>query len=792
MADNPYAEFQQSPVGEEEQKTRTQKSAVESAQPSTQTTTGNPYEEFQKSPVKEETKAQEPSMLDRAEQYVKPVDTAITGTLAPNPENYSSALKTNAIEVPKTLGREVYGAGKTIYGLGKALLPETLGGEGMVGHAFSDKVTPEEAQQLGIKPGEENSVVNKVGAGLGRISGTMQMGKAAETYANPETRPTASQALEVLPEALGEGAGNVLGLEAAAHAAPKVIKGLGKIDLPKAKEIATAPVRAAARVADIAKNHPEVPGAVIGGVLRGPQGALEGAATGGVLGKATRRIPNTIIDSMKEFGKSAPKEKGVVGNEYVPKSKTEIPEAKEPSKLGRIEYAEPTASQPAPERVGNEYAPEPTEPVPQAKEPSKLGRIEYGEQTPSTSVNPDRVGNEHTEGAREAPEITKKHPLSRIEYAEPTEGGTPKNSDLVGNEHTEGDKGELPEAKKGMGKVEYAEPTPYEKPITEKEVKSSPGTSMAKEEKAPVEETKEEASKEEKPAETKEEEKEPESRKMTEEEQSDFDHEITSSVPMGPTALSELRDVISKHTDKPIKFLGAGNENTVFDLGNGKIAKVSKTAAKVPDLPEVLQPEAQHDIPAATGEHHVSIFPKVETESIPQSAINEMTKKLEDKGYKWDSAEGNIGRTADGKYVVIDSGGLEKIGEKAGEGAEESLGDEDHGEIKEQVSNLSNDDLRALGKEYGLNPDEYDFKRREPLREGGSKHPVERHQFVDDLMDAMPSDEKNNIGRVVRGMREEGTFDDAAKSSKGRSEAARKAFPKLRKEESKTTTARAE
>lgn len=1105
MADNPYAEFQQAPSDEAEQKTRTQKSAVESAQASPQTATGNPYSEFQKSPAQTETKAQEPGMLDKA-------DTAITGALAPNPENYSSAVKTNAIEVPKTLGREVYGAGKTIYGLGKALLPETLGGEGMVGHAFGDEVTPEEGKQLGVKPGEENTFLNKLGAGLGRISGTMQMGNAAQTYANPETRPSAGEALEVLPEALGEGAGNVLGFEGITKGAPKVVKGLGKIDVPTVKSTATAPVRAAGHVLDIAKNHPEVPGAVIGGALHGPVGAIEGGVTGGVLGKATRRIPNTYIDKLKEFGKNTPKEKGLVGNEHTPVSKEPVPEAKPTSNMGRIEYAEPTEGR-TQDLVGSEHTPEATEPVPEAKEPSKLGRIEYGDQTPGNNINPDRVGNEHAEGAKEAPEITKKHPLSRIEYAEPT---------------------------------------PYEKPITENEVKSSPGTSMAKEEAPKAEEQKESfepskivdeynASKGKEPVKTTEaavhpkgkeiadaydamkhdptdpavkksydslkkdideqwdhaeksgvefepwnkegqpyksskemmedvknnkhlyffqggdlpeghpmaevdpktgytsndkfravhdlyghaahglefgpkgeegaynvhaqtlspesipaltsetrgqnnwvnfgkhmrnaagevvkkgeegyvppterpfaEQKagilpeefhgngtnppgiegktlEPEevvdhiksgkdfavlqaenpqntrlspeenaklteqlkkdliekgykpvevggntkdvegvtenaffvpditpadaadlgrkykqqgiltseglhdlnkdtvnpikrseelltgdkareqqyfttignqdfnvpldfdkevkpggkvetegkaSRKMSDDEAADFDHTITSNIPMGPTALSELRDIISQHTDKPVKFHGAGNENTVFDLGNDKIAKIAKgEPARIPDLPEVLKPEAQHRIPAASGEFSVSIYPKVETEGIPQSAITEMTKKLEGRGYKWDDAEGNIGRTKDGKYVVIDSGGLEPL--------EDLNPGDSHPEVEEQVANLSNNDLKELGKHYGLEPDDYDFKKRESVREGGSKHPIERYQFVKDLMDAMPDKDKESLGDAVRGMKEEGTFSDVAKSSKARAEAARGVFPQFRDLEAK-------
>lgn len=1152
--ENPYAEFQQTPMEDEEQKTRTQKSAV--APPTTSNATGDPYAEFKQTPATTETKAQEPGMLSKAADAA---DNAITSTLAPNPENYSSVLKTNAVEVPKTLGREVYGAGKGAYNAVKSVLPEALGGGGMLGHAFTDQVTPEEGQQLGVKPGEENNLLSRVGAGLGRISGTMQMGEAAKTYANPQTRPTASQALEVLPEAVGEGAGNVLAFESGAHALPKVVKGLGKIDLPKVKEVATAPVRGAGHALEFAKNNPRLVGGAAG-LAKGPVGVAEGVIAGDAVG---RRIPDSAITKLKEFGKASPKTKNLVGNDYVPETKEPVPATKEPSKLGRIEYGEPREAGPTQGLVGNEHTPEALEPVPPAKEPSKLGRVEYGEPTPSTNINQDRVGNEHIEGEKgEVPEITKKHPLSRIEYAEPTEGAA-KNPDLVGNEHTEGEKGTLPEPKKNpVSGVEYAEPTSFAKEIKPEDVKSSPGTSMDKEGegkasdpakivgefqkskgKEPVKTTEaavhpkskdiadayeamkhdpndpavkksydslkkdideqwdhaeksgidfEPWNKEEQPYKNSKEMMEdvknnkhlyffqggdlpeghpmaeidpktgytandkfravhdlyghaahgfefgpkgeegaygvhaqtlsPESipaltsetrgqnnwvnfgkhmrnaagevikkgeegyvppakrpfaeqkagilpeefhgngekateaegksldpqgvvdhiksgkdfavlqaenpqntrispednakltqqlkdeltdkgykpvevggntkdvegttehaffvpditpadaaelgrkykqqgiltseglhdlnkdtvnpikrneelltgdkareqqyfttigdqdfnvpldfdrevkpggektevegkasHKMSEEEAANFDHTITSNIPMGPSALSELRDVISQHTDQPVKFHGAGNENTVFDLGNGKIAKIAKgEPVRIPDLPEVLKPEAQHRIPAASGEFSVSIYPKVETEGIPQSAITDMTKKLESKGYKWDDAEGNIGRTNEGKYVIIDTGGLEKVDgdskpvrELTEEQSEEKNPGDSHPEVEEQVANLSNNDLKELGKHYGLDPEDYDFKKRESLREGGSKHPVERYKFVKDLMDAMPDAEKESLGDAVRGMKDEGTFSDVAKSSKARADAARGVFPQFRDLESK-------
>jgi hypothetical protein len=108
----------------------------------------------------------------------------------------------------------------------------------------------------------------------------------------------------------------------------------------------------------------------------------------------------------------------------------------------------------------------------------------------------------------------------------------------------------------------------------------------------------------------------------------------------------------------------------------------------------------------------------------------------------------------------------------------EPSAEEYHPSVKEQVSLLRNEKLKELGQQYGLNPDEYDFSRREALREGGSKHPVERHKFVDDLMAAMPEDEVKNVGRQVRDL--EHNQDQAQFHKADRAESM---FSKLRKSE---------
>jgi hypothetical protein len=152
-----------------------------------------------------------PSMGSRA-------DTAITETLAPNPKNYQSIARTNFIEVPKTLGREVYSMGKTAMGM-----------PGGIYHSIVDPATEEEKaaeapfeKEHGEAPGTETSGAKRVGLAVGRLSGIDSAGEAIKTYANPGTRPTVDQALRVLPEAMGQGAGTVVGGKLIGYTAEKV------------------------------------------------------------------------------------------------------------------------------------------------------------------------------------------------------------------------------------------------------------------------------------------------------------------------------------------------------------------------------------------------------------------------------------------------------------------------------------------------------------------------------------------------------------------------------------------
>lgn len=232
----------------------------------------------------------EPGMIDTAEDYwgkkTAPVDKAITDTLAPNPQNYSSLLKTNAIEVPKTLGRELYSGAKTALGM----IPGAY-------HAFADPATAEEQaryapmeREMGEAPGAETSGLKRLGLGVNRMLGGDATAEAYKTYANPATRPTYEQALSVAPEALGQGAGTVL----AAEAGGKGLKKIATTPLSETMPTVAEGVRKAGKAYQTVRENAPTTGAVIGGVAGGaaggPGGAAYGTYTGGRVGKILQNV----------------------------------------------------------------------------------------------------------------------------------------------------------------------------------------------------------------------------------------------------------------------------------------------------------------------------------------------------------------------------------------------------------------------------------------------------------------------------------------------------------------------
>ena len=112
-----------------------------------------------------------------------------------------------------------------------------------------------------------------------------------------------------------------------------------------------------------------------------------------------------------------------------------------------------------------------------------------------------------------------------------------------------------------------------------------------------------------------------------------------------------------------------------------------------------------------------------------------------------------------------------------------------HPEVRQRVFELGNEDLKALARAHGLNPDapEYAFgkgvKRTEATATSSGRQQTGRAKLADDVTAQMSDDEKINIGRNARTMESEGTFKGQDVSNTSRAEQARKLFPRLNAEE---------
>lgn len=242
--------------------------------------------------------------LDTATDYInkglEPVDKAVTEALAPKPTG--DVLPTETREVPKAAARNIYGTGKTA-------LKTLTGLPSALGHAFGDEATPEEKaqysefeQQHGEKPGAETSGLKRIGLGVQRFLGADQVKNAVDTYSNPATRPTAEQALSVAEPAIQEGAGTVLGMEAAG----KVSKLPSAENMPATADMVGKGVRGLGKAYQATREVAPEAGAAIGGTLgalKGPGGAAYGIYTGGRVGKILQKI-TPEGNAAAEFGLS--------------------------------------------------------------------------------------------------------------------------------------------------------------------------------------------------------------------------------------------------------------------------------------------------------------------------------------------------------------------------------------------------------------------------------------------------------------------------------------------------------
>jgi len=95
--------------------------------------------------------------------------------------------------------------------------------------------------------------------------------------------------------------------------------------------------------------------------------------------------------------------------------------------------------------------------------------------------------------------------------------------------------------------------------------------------------------------------------------------------------------------------------------------------------------------------------------------------------------------------------------------------------VKQKVSELSDANLSKLAKAHDLDPDKYDFSKRDAHR-----HRVERDKLVKDITERIGEDEKINIGRTAEAAEKEPGFASRDKSAKANAERAAKMFPRLR------------
>ena len=243
-------------------------------------------------PVQEKPKG----MLETAEDYwgkkAEPVDKAVTGALAPN-NGPGDDMISPVTESAKSLGRSVYSMGKTIAGMPMGIY-----------HGLTDPATEEEKathaqfeRAHGEAPGAETSGMKRIGLAAGRMSGLLSGEEAINTYANPATRPTYEQALSVAPEALGQGAGTVVGAEMGG----KATKGITRENLPTTVAARDAAVRGIGRAAGTVLKNPELAGTIAGAVTGHGIGSIYlGSKVGRILAKAG--IGPEIVDPLRYQG----------------------------------------------------------------------------------------------------------------------------------------------------------------------------------------------------------------------------------------------------------------------------------------------------------------------------------------------------------------------------------------------------------------------------------------------------------------------------------------------------------
>lgn len=234
-------------------------------------------------------------LLDTAKDFwskkADSVDKAVTSTLAP--DTSAGFLKTQAVEVPKTLGREIYSMGKTALGMPAGIY-----------HALADPATEEEKskyadfeQKNKELPGSETSGVKRIGLAANRMLGLDSAADAMKSYTNPATHPTYEQALSVAPEAMGQGAGTVVGAEALGKGA----KGINAENLPTVNAAKNTAMRTVGKGLGKVLDNPEIAGTIVGAATGHGFGSIYvGSKVGRMLEKLG--VDSSAVDPLRYAG----------------------------------------------------------------------------------------------------------------------------------------------------------------------------------------------------------------------------------------------------------------------------------------------------------------------------------------------------------------------------------------------------------------------------------------------------------------------------------------------------------
>ena len=122
---------------------------------------------------------------------------------------------------------------------------------------------------------------------------------------------------------------------------------------------------------------------------------------------------------------------------------------------------------------------------------------------------------------------------------------------------------------------------------------------------------------------------------------------------------SRYSDDILKQIPKGTKILDqTGAESIVLGLPGGKeVMRIGNLLPERPNIPSVLQASKRK----VFGDIQVETVPKIKTKGIMETDVDFMKKKLEKTSYEFfDPRRGNLGRTKEGRLVILDPGAIRK------------------------------------------------------------------------------------------------------------------------------------